>query len=139
MLHLSGVDCVMLVRDREIIFQGGASIGFHPNALQIFYQLGTYKDPAPLTRNLGDITCLQHDNGRSFASTATLSEPSRHLGYLTLFFEREEVLQVLYVNLPGKSKILCSCEVQQSQLCNSCDQGWRAIHRGYHSNGRHGS
>ncbi|OCK78222.1 FAD/NAD(P)-binding domain-containing protein [Lepidopterella palustris CBS 459.81] len=114
MLERAGIDYIVLERGSEVTFNGGASIGLQPHGLRIMDQMGMYEDILKTTTPMA-LACHRLPNGKAFArSEFTLEIEERH-GYPILFFERAEMLEILYKHLPDKSKILCSKKVVDIQ------------------------
>lgn len=110
MLERAGIDFIVLERGAEVAFAGGASIGLQPNALRIIDQLGLYEHVYATTVPVETAYHRRPDGSVVGASKFAGILEKRH-GYPILFFEREELLQILYRNLRSKEKVFCSHKV----------------------------
>ncbi|EXJ91487.1 hypothetical protein A1O3_00035 [Capronia epimyces CBS 606.96] len=110
MLEQMGVSYTLLEQGPAIAFAGGASIGLQPHALRIMDQLGLYEDILKTT-----VPMVQHYHRRPGGKMFSTSNFSRHIearhGYPILFFEREELLHILYGHLKDKRNVLTSKKV----------------------------
>ncbi|OGE54989.1 hypothetical protein PENARI_c005G00511 [Penicillium arizonense] len=117
MLERAGIDFVLLERGEKVAFSGGASIGLQPNALRIMDQLGLYEEIYASTVPV-ETAFHRRSDGSVISASKFAHKLERRHGYPILFLEREELLEILYRNLRGKSKIFCSHKVVDIQ----CDQ-----------------
>ncbi|KAF2494655.1 FAD/NAD(P)-binding domain-containing protein, partial [Lophium mytilinum] len=113
-LERAGIEYVLLERGSEVTFNGGASIGLQPHGLRIMDQMGMYEDILKTTAPMIRADHRRPDGTPIAKSEFMLQIEERH-GYPILFFERAEMLEILYNHLPDKSKILCSKKVVDIQ------------------------
>ncbi|KIW80211.1 hypothetical protein Z517_06826 [Fonsecaea pedrosoi CBS 271.37] len=114
-LRKAGLSYVVLEKGSEICFHGGASIGLMPHGLRILDQLGLCDQILSLTVPVATSTS-RLSNGKKFRHSYLLAELEKRHGYPTTFFEREELLQVLYRNIPDKQNVKTSQQVTGIEL-----------------------
>lgn len=107
MLHRAGIKHLILERGDSVEFHGGASIGLRPSALRILDQLGCYEDVTSLGVPMNSVA-LRRSDGRVFQLFRGVGKSKQRFGYATQFFERSELLQVIYKRLPDKLSLLLS-------------------------------
>ncbi|OTA87927.1 hypothetical protein M434DRAFT_80753 [Hypoxylon sp. CO27-5] len=109
MLERFGLDYVILESHSAIAPQVGASIGLFPNGLRILDQLGCYESILDIFK--GHIpynkSHNRDKNGKAIATTHGMNDhmQARH-GYGLLFFDRQQLLQILYDHIEHKERVL---------------------------------
>ncbi|KIL83912.1 hypothetical protein FAVG1_12889 [Fusarium avenaceum] len=114
-LRNAGISYVLLEKGAEICFRGGASIGLMPHGLRILDQLGVCDQILGLTAPM-HTSVSRLPSGKKFRESRVPAEIAKRHGYPVTFFEREELLQVLYENIPDKENIQTSQQVTDLQL-----------------------
>ncbi|KAI1140075.1 FAD binding domain protein [Hypoxylon sp. FL0543] len=108
MLEKFGLDYVLLESHSTIAPQVGASIGLFPNGLRILDQMGCYEPIQDIFK--GEVLYNRtHNRNESGKSVLTIYAMSDHLeirhGYGLLFFDRQQLLQILYNRIQGKERV----------------------------------
>ncbi|PTD06396.1 FAD-dependent monooxygenase ausM [Fusarium culmorum] len=114
-LRNAGINYVLLEKGAEICFRGGASIGLMPHGLRILDQLGVCDQILGLTAPM-HTSMSRLPSGKKFRESQVPAEIAKRHGYPVTFFEREELLRVLYENIPDKENIQTSQQVTDLQL-----------------------
>ncbi|KAI1408058.1 FAD binding domain protein [Hypoxylon sp. FL1857] len=123
MLERFGLDYVLLESHSAIAPQVGASIGLFPNGLRILDQIGCYEPILDIFK--GEILYNRSHNrdksGKSIFMTYAMSDhlQIRH-GYGLLFFDRQQLLQILYDHIQHKERVLLN---KKFTTANITDEG----------------
>ncbi|QSZ32310.1 hypothetical protein DSL72_001884 [Monilinia vaccinii-corymbosi] len=124
-----GIDYVVLERRNNIAPQLGASVSLMPNGSRILDQLGMFD---AVSENIEPCIFMQtwDECGRLLSETDAPILTGKRLGYTITFLEREKLLEILYQNLPDKSKILTgkyvrSIEQDSKEAVVICEDGSR--------------
>ncbi|KAK8014804.1 FAD binding domain protein [Apiospora arundinis] len=119
MLEMHGMDYVVLESHSAIAPQVGASIGLFTNGLRILDQMGLlesiqaiFADEPP-----SDTMHMRRPDGTIISSlTERSSQLERRYGHGLYFFDRQQLLQILYDNLKHKDRILLRKKVSGVEL-----------------------
>ncbi|KAK8131144.1 monooxygenase [Apiospora sp. TS-2023a] len=122
MLEMHGMDYVVLESHSAIAPQVGASIGLFTNGLRILDQMGLlesiqaiFADEPP-----SDTMHMRRPDGTLISSlTQRSSQLEERYGYGLYFFDRQQLLQILYDNLKHKDRILLKKKVSDVKLPSS--------------------
>ncbi|CAD6448953.1 adfad4e9-b5e3-45ae-8931-93e470393dc3 [Sclerotinia trifoliorum] len=122
-----GIDYVVLERRNDIAPQVGASVSLMPNGSRILDQLGMFDT---VSENIEPCVFMQtwDEDGRLLSETDSPILTGKRLGYTITFLEREKLLEILYGNLPDKSKVLTgkfvrSIEQNDKEAVVICEDG----------------
>ncbi|APA15879.1 hypothetical protein sscle_15g106490 [Sclerotinia sclerotiorum 1980 UF-70] len=122
-----GIDYVVLERRSDIAPQVGASVSLMPNGSRILDQLGMFDT---VSENIEPCVFMQtwDEDGRLLSETDSPILTGKRLGYTITFLEREKLLEILYANLPDKSKVLTgkfvrSIEQNDKEAVVICEDG----------------
>ncbi|OGM44898.1 FAD binding domain protein [Aspergillus bombycis] len=117
MLEKFDIDYVLLEKHSEIAPPVGASIGLFPNGLRILDQLGCYERITNLSiqqlkvgymrDKKGDVLCGMHQMFKHLEK--------RH-GYGLLFFDRQQLLEILHETIKHKDRVLLNKKVSSIDL-----------------------
>ncbi|KAI1471017.1 putative monooxygenase [Daldinia caldariorum] len=122
MLEKFDLNYIILESHSEIAPQVGASIGLFPNGLRILDQLGCYEDILRLFELLQgghrhEKAYVRDGSGNVLDTQYDLSgELVRRHGYGLLFFDRQQLLQILYDHLQHKDRVLPSKKFATASL-----------------------
>ncbi|KAI9739989.1 MAG: hypothetical protein M1818_005045 [Claussenomyces sp. TS43310] len=117
-LHHAGIDYIILEKGSEIAFAGGASIGLQPHGLRILDQLGLLPDILATTKPIEEAIFRRTDGTIISKSHFARQIEERH-GYPILFFERSELLEILYRHLPNKNTVLVNHQAVKIKTDNN--------------------
>ncbi|KAK6955988.1 hypothetical protein Daesc_003635 [Daldinia eschscholtzii] len=109
MLEKFGLNYTILESHSEIAPAVGASIGLFPNGLRILDQIGCYEQILDIFKGEDPyrMTYVRDRRGKVLAIQHSLSgELERRHGYGLLFFDRQDLLRILYENLQHKDRVL---------------------------------
>ncbi|PLB46223.1 FAD/NAD(P)-binding domain-containing protein [Aspergillus steynii IBT 23096] len=105
------IEYIVLEKHSEIAPQLGASVGLLPHGTQILDQLGLYEKVLELSEPVRRMKAFGPD-GTLLSDRDTFGEDLEQVtGYQLSFLDRRELIQVLYDNLPNKSKVHVSKEL----------------------------
>ncbi|KAL5613080.1 hypothetical protein FOVSG1_002143 [Fusarium oxysporum f. sp. vasinfectum] len=128
MLERFDIDYVLLEAYPHIAPQVGASIGILPNGFRILDQLGCFE---PILDIAGD--CRYTLGGMYGPDGLPLTAPSatslsvhfeKRVGYPSIFIDRQMLLQVLYMNLEHKDRVLNKKRVTRVELVDGGVQAY---------------
>ncbi|KAL3418739.1 FAD binding domain-containing protein [Phlyctema vagabunda] len=120
MLEKFDIDYVLLEAYPQIAPQVGASIGLLPNGLRILDQLGCYERILEVAEDCHYLQGSLRGPGGVVVGSPAGASASLHLekrvGYLSLFIDRQMLLQVLHDNVKHKEQLLTGKRVTQINL-----------------------
>ncbi|KAK8117191.1 uncharacterized protein PG998_005472 [Apiospora kogelbergensis] len=119
MLEMHGMDYVVLESHSAIAPQVGASIGLFTNGLRILDQMGLLESIQAIFADAppSDTMHMRRPDGTLISSlTERSSQLERRYGYGLYFFDRQQLLQILYGNLKHKNRILLRKKVSGVDL-----------------------
>ncbi|KAF6218597.1 hypothetical protein HO133_005948 [Letharia lupina] len=104
LLTQASIDFVILEAHKNVVHPAGGSFGCWPNAARILDQAGIWesveKSGAPMGLNY-----IRKPNGSAFITSSLSSKIASVYGYDFRILERYRYHQILYENLPDKSKL----------------------------------
>ncbi|GLA44396.1 hypothetical protein AnigIFM63309_003158 [Aspergillus niger] len=107
MLERFDIQYVLLEAYSAIAPPVGASIGLFPNGLRIMDQIGCYEAIARLSHERLNKGYTRNHNGKATARMDYMFDHlERRYGYGLHFFDRQQLLQILYDHIQHKDRIL---------------------------------
>lgn len=107
MLEKFDIQYVLLEAYSAIAPPVGASIGLFPNGLRILDQIGCYEAIARLSHEHLNKGYTRHENGKIIADILYMFDHlERRFGYGLHFFDRQQLLQILYDHIQDKDRVL---------------------------------
>ncbi|KAK8070005.1 monooxygenase [Apiospora phragmitis] len=119
MLEMHGMDYVVLESHSAIAPQVGASIGLFINGLRILDQMGLFESIQAIFADAppSDTMHMRRPDGTIISSlTERSSQLEKRYGYGLYFFDRQQLLQILYDNLKHKDRVLLKKKVSDIKL-----------------------
>ncbi|KAL5356121.1 hypothetical protein BJX96DRAFT_185601 [Aspergillus floccosus] len=112
MLENFDIQYVLLEAYSAIAPPVGASIGLFPNGLRIMDQIGCYEAIARLSHERLNKGYTRDQNGKVIGEMHYMFDHlERRYGYGLHFFDRQQLLQILYDNIRHKDRILLKKQV----------------------------